>query len=361
MAIASANKKNFFAANYGAIVLVVGVLALAGGVLLMSMGGDEERIEGNVPKIPAGAPTGVEAVNLDIPYGYMTRISKDPLKLPAVSDREQSFLASERRVRCAECAAPIPSEEKVCPICKKPQPEDKPVVYDTDGDGLPDEWEKRYGLNINDASDAQLDTDGDLFTNLEEFTNGTDPKDPKSHLPYTNYLSLVLPLKETKLSFYLDSVTPIPSGFRFKFVDPSKVDRVNRKGTYYTPLMGEEIGDTGYIVKSYEQKSERRKVAGSKGMERSVDVSVARVVRKSDGKEIALTVNDKKLQSVDVQATIVFNLGEPKEYTVVAGDFIDVRGERYRVQSIRKEGSTVRVLLEHSTLGTKKLLEALEQ
>ncbi len=361
MAIASANKKNFFIAHYDLVVLLVGVLALAGGVCFMLLGGDEDRIDGATPTIPADAPTGVEPVQMDN-YNYMARITKDPFKIPVVVDKDASFLASERRIRCAECAAPIPTTETICPFCKKAQPEDKPIVYDTDGDGLPDEWEKRYGLNINDASDAQADTDGDLFTNAEEFEMGTDPTDAKSHLPYSNYLRLQLPLKETKLPFYFDSATKIPTGYRFKFINPTKFDKVyNRKGVHYTPVTGEEIGDTGYIVKGYEAKSEKRKIAGGKGMEKTVDVSTATVVRKTDNKEIVLTVGDRKMQSVDTQATIVFERGEVQEFNVVVGDTIDLKGEKYVVKSIRKEGNAVRVLLEHSMLCTKKLLEALEQ
>ncbi len=40
---------------------------------------------------------------------------------------------------------------------------------DTDGDGLPDEWELQNGLNPNDPNDASLDLDQDGLTNLEEY------------------------------------------------------------------------------------------------------------------------------------------------------------------------------------------------
>ncbi len=47
---------------------------------------------------------------------------------------------------------------------------------DTDSDGMPDEWEKQYGLNPNDASDAVKDCNGDGYTNIEKYINGINPQ-----------------------------------------------------------------------------------------------------------------------------------------------------------------------------------------
>jgi pectate lyase len=46
---------------------------------------------------------------------------------------------------------------------------------DSDGDGIPDWWEIKYGLNPHDPSDAVQDKNGDGYTNLEKYLNGTDP------------------------------------------------------------------------------------------------------------------------------------------------------------------------------------------
>lgn len=51
---------------------------------------------------------------------------------------------------------------------------EKPPV-DSDSDGMPDEWENTYDLDSRDPEDTRQDRDGDGYTNIEEYLNGTDP------------------------------------------------------------------------------------------------------------------------------------------------------------------------------------------
>jgi peptidase C13-like protein/thrombospondin type 3 repeat protein len=55
-----------------------------------------------------------------------------------------------------------------------------PTLSDTDGDGMPDGWEVFYNLDPL-VNDANADSDKDEWTNLKEYQRGTDPKDSNSH------------------------------------------------------------------------------------------------------------------------------------------------------------------------------------
>jgi len=51
---------------------------------------------------------------------------------------------------------------------------------DIDGDQMPNDWEFTYSFNRYSASDASADADSDGLTNLQEYQNGTHPRDDDS-------------------------------------------------------------------------------------------------------------------------------------------------------------------------------------
>lgn len=56
---------------------------------------------------------------------------------------------------------------------------------DSDGDGMPDEWEMTYGFDPKDASDGIQDIDKDGYTNLEEYLNGSNPLIAEDRPPFS--------------------------------------------------------------------------------------------------------------------------------------------------------------------------------
>jgi hypothetical protein len=53
-------------------------------------------------------------------------------------------------------------------------------LADTDADGIPDIWERLYGLNPEEATDAASDSDSDGQSARAEFDSGTNPTDQQS-------------------------------------------------------------------------------------------------------------------------------------------------------------------------------------
>jgi hypothetical protein len=57
------------------------------------------------------------------------------------------------------------------------------VAADSDNDGMPDDWERSQQLSPNDPNDGPVDADADGYTNVEEFLNGTNPRE---YIEYRN-------------------------------------------------------------------------------------------------------------------------------------------------------------------------------
>ena len=361
---------NFFTQHYEWIALAVAVVALAlAAVFFMNAIGEDGEASAaeEIRRIDArkSDASGVAQADMSL-YQILMRTTKAPTQVGDVDPKGYSFLASARRVFCAlpDCHAPIPPDSKVCPVCNKEQPEEaKPeVVLDADEDGLPDEWERRVGLSPSNPNDADEDLDGDGFTNREEFEAGTDPSDRHSHPDYLDSLKLKLPLKQTTLPFYLRAYRPTPSGTRLEFFNPSEKNDYGGRGNVYSVFVNEEIGSTGFIAKSFEQKESTVKIAGGGGATRKVDSSFAIVERKSDGKQIKVVVSGAKPKraAVDVQATLVYERGDVKEFSVVPSGKISLNGNEYVVKEIKSVGKGAAVTLVDST-GNERTLEALEQ
>ncbi len=355
---------NFFTAHYEWIALAIAliVLALAGvyAVSEFSKNADDETTSALRSIDPVSShPSGVKAADLE-DYGRVMELTRKPVFITEIKGTEASFLASEKRITCKFCTKPIRFGLETCPFCHKQLPEKKAIVLDGDGDGLPDEWERQHGLNPDDPADAHVDSDQDGFTNMEEYLAKTDPKDPKSHPDYLDSLKLELPLKETFLPFYFVSAMKTPNGVKLEFSDPKRRNDYGKLGYRYSVLEGTDIGDTGFVAKKYTQKTEKRKIEGGGGLERSVDVSTVTLVRKSDNKTVTLRIEEKR-KPLDVQAKLVYSRnGKVEEFTVVPGSTISLNGTKFTVKSIKSKAKGASIALEEVETKRNKSLETLE-
>ncbi len=165
---------------FGALAFLIGSLMY----LTVRMGMDRaedarwrQEIENMKPRCPKA-----EAVMSNAFENAMAKLEQ-PSQI-SCSNWTWKLMVPEPRVECTDCLVPIPIDSANCYRCGATNYDkgDDPTV-DTDGDGLTDQWEGRYGLDVNDPSDAKLDLDNDGFSNLLEFKYETDPADEKSFPP----------------------------------------------------------------------------------------------------------------------------------------------------------------------------------
>ena len=375
----AAPKQNFLAAHWDWLVALGGfaAVAAAGAFLVPSLGQSPEdgaaEYESELNGIKP-AHEGVAAADLSVlDHAYAT--AKKPPMLASVDPKAANFLGSEGRVFCQKgdpelkgtaCGKPIPAMSELCPHCGMKQKVVK-VEADTDHDGLPNDWEKKYGLNPNDASDATKDADGDGFTNLEEYQAKTDPKDKLSHPDYLDFLSVAGSVQDTKLDFYFKDAMKLPSGYRFTFQRLVRKSR-NSQATY-TALMNAEIATaelneklrekSGWKVVGFEQKQEDMKIAGSQ-QSRKVDSSTVEIERLADGRRIKLVIvpdpkrfRDRMETALESRIDLAWSRGDGRNITVSEGSEFSLKECKYRVTKLKKvAGGAAEVTVQD--LGTKK-------
>ena len=127
---------------------------------------------------------------------------------------------------------------------------------DSDGDGIPDKVEKRWGLDPKNPADAEQDLDNDGFSNIEEFKASTDLKNPKSRPNYAKKLFYETVEREplgmwiTQISYPNDKADV--KDWRVSIAYYRELDKRNprRKKQYNDLKIGDtfKIGEKTYII-----------------------------------------------------------------------------------------------------------------
>lgn len=225
------------------------------------------------------------------------------------------LLTPEFRVRCVGCERPILYTATNCSFrtCGVVQPPDASDVVDSNVNGIPDEWEKKFNLFAMDGKEVEGDQDGDGFNAREEFEGASDPRDAASHPSLVKKMSVA-------------EIKPIDFQMIFKAVNRAGTNlifqinlRVNGR-TFYKKI-GEEA--EGFVLVDYDEKAPE---------------GPALTIERS-GKRISL-IKGHTVPRDDYEIKLVSTVaGLPK--TVRPDVEFEFRGGKYRVKKVDTQGARV--------------------
>ena len=337
--------------HYDKLVAVAGVVVLGVSVFLFVTGQTvgkkegqsfERKIKNLTPAHPDVADVSARVASYEVP---LSRIAK-PFQIASERERKTGFFTPEMRVWCVrnDCRFPLAPDWTKCPVCGTEQVV-KPIETinaDSDADGLPDDWERKYGLNPQDPSDAALDSDEDGFTNLQEFQDGTDPLDAKSHKDFAILLR-VEKIEATILPLKFTGASRMPNGkykcqFNYSYENPATRRRevltlwINEGDPIDNPSMKIE---TGFKLVSLNEDAEEveNKATGLKT--KRPTATIAR------GDKTFTLSQDKVANDTDYIITLVKDFGDRGEIVLAGGKDFKIGDKVYRVAQADKDAMKV--------------------
>lgn len=253
--MARTEKTNIFKKHYDKILVGVVLLVLIVSLLMLmglsnSQHQKESEFQSRISSLRPQFPK--TEVASDAVYTRACTMLENP---SALQTNQTAWLVASERMACVSCGWPIRLDDSVCAYCNAKQPgEVDQTGWDSDGDGMPDDWEKQYGLNPLSKDDALGDLDGDGFTNLEEYQAKTNPLDPKSFPPRVGYLR-VAKILAVQFPFVLKGKQTLGAG-NYAF-------QINEGSRSYFVRIGGEVGKSGWKAESF---TNRMMVVKNKGM-----------------------------------------------------------------------------------------------
>jgi hypothetical protein len=323
--------------SYEMLVLLVVILALLASALVLVLITDRERgklsdIRDFVARSGSSAADGEQVDQTEL-IAMLQRSN-------SLAQFDSRMFVSERRVSCVACGKPIQFYAEKCPFCGAEQPGlpgDVDESHDSDMDGIPDQVEAEHGLNSNDPDDADLDADGDGFSNIEEYRAGTDMTNPEDYPPLTSKIRL-LDVQRSEFQLRFNAVQEwIDGTLRFQ-INLRSLER-----TYFQQL-GDVIND------------EKNGVFNVKVLEYLPEAPEGEtLILEKDGENVRL-IKNKEVTQYDLTARLAFLL-DKKMFRLNVEETFDVRGKKFKVVDISRDS----VLLEDVQNGKKTEITMISQ
>ena len=315
MSATARNRSSWLSQNYDKLILVVILfgLLLSAFFLFMEIGQKRQELAEAAWKKMSVEPKKVAPIApLLVQFDQMKSALSSPFQSGQFSNR---MVVSELRVSCIECLKPIPFDATVCAFCQTKQPAGiSPDEMDSDGDGIPDKFERENGLNPLDANDAAVDTDNDGFTNKEEWQSGTNPNDAN------DYPSPVAKLRYTRVG---------SNPFKLRFQGEA---RVSNGMIYQLNLRSLE---RTYFVRIGDE------LEGFKVMECVTNAAAGPTIILKQGDTRIPLVKGKTREGFEMVAELVFLIDQSR-MRVRLGDVIKLKDREYKVIDIRRDGVLIR-------------------
>lgn len=199
-------------------------------------------------------------------------------------------------------------------------------MWDSDADGMPDVWEKKFGLDPF-KDDSALDSDSDGFSNFEEFRASTDPKNDQNHPPRVAALR-VRSIDAEPFPFSFDGVKMKGADGSYKFTVKDATGR-----DWYVKK-DQELANTGFILKEYSSVAEERYT--STGIRK---VEVFTLVFGKNGEQIVMEAGNKPDFCL-YKATFVCG---KDVYEVYRNEKFDLDGDTFKLLSVDQETRTAKL------------------
>lgn len=334
--MASQKKSAFLTEHYDKLVLAAALAVLVGSLVALLVSAGSNKADAAKFRRRVQTLETTERRNVEVVPGLLFAAALEAARASyGMSGTNVAFLVAPERVACvnAKCSQPIPIDADVCPWCSAEQPDENAAVdetWDSDNDGMPDEWEKKFALDPF-SDDAALDPDTDGFTNLEEFQGGTDPKDAKSHPPRFAFLRVrSIDVEPFPFSFNGSKMKGADGSYKFAVKDA--------KGRDWYVKKGQELAKTGFVLQDYSSAMEERKT--STGVRK---LEIFTLVFAKDGDQVVMKAGAKPESSIYKASFVCSKDAEPKVYEAKRNETFDFDGDTFKLLSVDRKAGTAKL------------------